>query len=141
MAPIEEEAAPAGVRRSTRFATVLPLLLLSLCAPVMAQKVSDDYLERNGVYFQRMSQISFSESHWIMVSDFSLDRLSETLGRAQKWIQERESRGAGVGNLGLNTRVQGLARVAAKRLAVIKARETVLRESMGSISAARDIII
>jgi hypothetical protein len=37
-----------------------------------------------------------------MVSDFSLDRLSDSLGRAQKWIQDREAKGAGIDRLSLS---------------------------------------
>jgi len=66
----------------------IPLLLLfSLCTSVRAQKVRGDGLEWNGVSFQQGSQIAFNKSRWTMVSDFALDRLSDTVGRAQKWIQ------------------------------------------------------
>ena len=110
-APAEKAPAPAGVRRSTRRATVtgaahiLPLLLLSMCTAAMTQKMDDVCVERSGVYFQQMSQISFSESHWTIVSDFSLDRLSDALDRVQKWIKDRETKGVGSDNLGLSTRI------------------------------------
>jgi hypothetical protein len=51
----------------------------------------------------------------------------------------RWMKGAEIDNLGLGTRSRGLTRVAAKRLAVVKARETVLRESIGSTAASRDV--
>ena len=81
----------------------------------------NELIERDGVYFQEATTMSFTDSHWTIVTNLSLEEINEQLRNVEKWLKERMQK-TPINNLAaaLNARARTLATEYLARLEVGK---------------------
>ena len=48
----------------------------------------NELIERDGAYFQEATTMSFTDSHWTIVTNLSLEEINEQLRNVEKWLKE-----------------------------------------------------